>query len=61
MNKLREDNEEKEDRMIKMFKKKNILVTGIPGVGKTTLLIKLIKVFMDKGLAVKGFYTEDLR
>lgn len=36
----------------------NILLTGRPGIGKTTLIKKLIdSVFLSKG----GFYTEEIR
>ncbi len=37
---------------------KNILVTGRPGVGKTTLIKKVIK---DLKLDAGGFYTEEVR
>jgi nucleoside-triphosphatase len=39
--------------------KKNLLLTGQPGVGKTTLLIKLVERF--RRYAVTGFYTEEIR
>jgi len=38
---------------------KNILITGLPGIGKTTL-IKKIKAEL-KGLRPAGFYTEEIR
>ncbi|MFN3466906.1 MAG: NTPase [Candidatus Brocadiales bacterium] len=38
--------------------KKNLLITGRPGVGKTTLVIKAVRA---SGLAPKGFYTEEIR
>ncbi|MFQ5928681.1 MAG: nucleoside-triphosphatase [Acidobacteriota bacterium] len=38
---------------------KNILLTGHPGVGKTTLLKKIINRFGH--LALTGFYTEEIR
>lgn len=39
--------------------KKNILLTGLPGVGKTTLIKKLSKEL--SGLHSVGFYTEEIR
>ncbi len=38
--------------------KKNILITGRPGVGKTTLTMKVIE---SAGLSPRGFYTEEIR
>jgi len=39
--------------------KKNILITGLPGVGKTTLVKKLCEAMSD--LRPCGFYTEEIR
>jgi nucleoside-triphosphatase len=39
--------------------KKNILITGLPGVGKTTLVKKLFEEL--KHLHPAGFYTEEIR
>ncbi len=39
--------------------KKNILLAGDPGVGKSTLIIKLTKRFGNH--AITGFYTEEVR
>jgi len=39
--------------------KKNILITGLPGVGKTTLIKKLSEEL--KHLHPAGFYTEEIR
>lgn len=39
--------------------KKNILLTGLPGTGKTTLIRKLSEAL--SGLAPVGFYTEEIR
>lgn len=38
---------------------KNILLTGPPGIGKTTLIHKVISLLGRKGRA--GFYTEEIR
>jgi nucleoside-triphosphatase len=39
--------------------KKNLLITGLPGVGKTTLTKKLSEALKD--LHPVGFYTEEIR
>ena len=39
--------------------KKNILITGLPGVGKTTLIKKLTEALKD--FDPVGFYTEEIR
>lgn len=39
--------------------KKNIFITGLPGVGKTTLIIKLSEQL--KQLCPTGFYTSEIR
>ena len=38
---------------------KNILITGVPGIGKTTLIKKLVESFKSYHLA--GFYTGEIR
>ncbi len=38
---------------------KNILITGLPGVGKTALIKKLAEIF--KEFNPVGFYTEDIK
>ena len=37
----------------------NILLTGHPGIGKTTVIMRLAERLVDRTLA--GFYTEELR
>ncbi len=39
--------------------KKNILITGVPGIGKTTLIRKMLAEAADLNPA--GFYTEEIR
>jgi nucleoside-triphosphatase len=39
--------------------KKNILITGLPGVGKTTLIKNIVAAL--KGLRPVGFYTAEIR
>jgi len=41
------------------LRKKNLLITGLPGVGKTTLIQKLSEAL--EGLHPVGFYTEEIR
>jgi nucleoside-triphosphatase len=41
------------------FDLKNILITGQPGIGKTTLIKKLAEELAD--LRTVGFYTEEIR
>jgi len=39
--------------------KKNILITGVPGIGKTTLIMKILEAV--KHIGPVGFYTEEIR
>lgn len=39
--------------------KRHLLITGLPGTGKTTLLMELVRRFAH--LAPAGFYTEEVR
>jgi nucleoside-triphosphatase len=41
------------------LRRKNILITGLPGVGKTTLIKRISEALMD--LYPVGFYTEEIR
>ncbi|TRY92574.1 hypothetical protein DNTS_029574 [Danionella cerebrum] len=41
---------------------KHVFLTGIPGVGKTTLVKKVYEaLLLSSGVSVSGFYTEELR
>jgi nucleoside-triphosphatase len=42
-----------------MRTKKNILITGPPGIGKTTIMKKLVQMLKDSGPT--GFYTAEIR
>jgi len=39
----------------------HLVITGRPGVGKTTLLKEIIRVLLKKKLRLDGFYTEEIR
>uniref|UniRef100_A0A1Y1K6A1 AAA+ ATPase domain-containing protein n=1 Tax=Photinus pyralis TaxID=7054 RepID=A0A1Y1K6A1_PHOPY len=40
---------------------KHLLITGPPGIGKTTLIQKIHVKLKERGIPVIGFYTEELR
>nr|XP_022904219.1 cancer-related nucleoside-triphosphatase homolog [Onthophagus taurus] len=39
----------------------NLILTGYPGVGKTTLIKKIVNYLQSKHIEVTGFYTEEVR
>ncbi|KAJ0177005.1 hypothetical protein K1T71_007014 [Dendrolimus kikuchii] len=43
------------------YKYNFIIITGDPGVGKTTLTKKLVSNITHKGVKCSGFYTEEVR
>jgi nucleoside-triphosphatase len=47
------------DRETKQEMRKNLLLTGIPGIGKTTLMMRLFESLRE--LNPVGFYTEEIR
>lgn len=38
-----------------------VLLTGPPGVGKTTVVVRTVELLRDKGVRVAGFWTEEVR
>lgn len=43
------------------MKKRIILLTGSPGIGKTTVLTKVVEVLREKGYAVGGIISREVR
>ena len=44
-----------------MLKKRILLITGSPGVGKTTLLLKVAEALKANGYGVGGMISRDVR
>jgi len=44
-----------------MLKPLRVYITGEPGVGKTTLLLKVVDELLHKGIYVSGFYCPEVR
>lgn len=44
-----------------MLKKRLLLVTGSPGVGKTTVLLRVIEALKSKGYGVGGILSREVR
>ena len=43
-------------------KVRHVMLTGPPGIGKTTAVKKVHQLLVERlGVTVKGFYTEELR
>ena len=40
--------------------RRHAVLTGPPGVGKTTLVKKVCKVLVEEGRVVGGFFTEEV-
>ncbi|XP_067278110.1 cancer-related nucleoside-triphosphatase isoform X2 [Pseudorasbora parva] len=40
---------------------KHVFLTGVPGVGKTTLVKKVCEAMASAAVSVSGFYTEEVR
>ena len=38
-----------------------VVITGMPGTGKTTLIKRLVELLRKKGMRVAGFYTKEIR
>ena len=44
-----------------MYTVKNFLVTGRPGIGKTTCIMRIVSLLREKGRSVDGFITREER
>ncbi len=46
---------------MKLLKKRVLLLTGVPGVGKTTVLIKTVEALKTRGVSVGGMISREAR
>jgi len=46
---------------VKLLKKRVLLLTGAPGVGKTTVLIKTVEALKTRGISVGGMISREAR
>jgi nucleoside-triphosphatase len=52
---------ERMENLRRSERKHHLLITGRPGVGKTTLVKRFLDVLQERDLTVIGFYTEEIR
>jgi nucleoside-triphosphatase len=51
----------KEEKNKRRIKKMKVFITGLPGCGKSTVLMKVIQLLREKGLKVGGIITPEIR
>jgi len=44
-----------------IYSKKNLLITGKPGIGKSTAVQQLVEILRSEDIEVEGFYTSEIR
>lgn len=47
--------------MTKSLQKRILLLTGSPGIGKTTVLLKVVDVLRDSGISVRGMISREVK